>query len=75
MEARISTVSVSKEQNARMQLWTEGGRELFNGFPSIDILQTAELFVEDKFLRDLRSSLNSQQQQRKIMLGILELNY
>lgn len=65
MEARRSTVSVSKEQNARMQLRTEGGRELFNDFLSIDILQIAELFVEDKFIRDLRSSLNSQQQQRK----------
>lgn len=64
MEARRSAVSVSKEQNARMQLWTEGGRELFNDFLSIDTLQITELFVEDKFIRDLRSSVNSQQQQR-----------
>ena len=53
-----------KEQNARMQLWTEGGRELFNDFLSIDMLQIAELFVGDKFIRGLRGSLNSQQQQR-----------
>lgn len=51
-------------QNARMQLWTEGGRELFKAFFSIDTLQIAELFVEDNSIRDLRGSLNSQQQQR-----------
>lgn len=51
-----------KGQNARMQLWTEGGRELFNDFISTDMLQIAELFVEDKFIRDLKGSLKSQQQ-------------
>lgn len=64
METR-STVSVIKN---RMQECSYGqrerGRELLNDFLSIDMLQIAELFVEDKFLRDLRVSLNFQPQQR-----------
>lgn len=60
METR-SAVSVI----ARMQLWTEGEREgVFSDFLSIDVLNIAELFEEDKFKRDLKGSLSSHQEKR-----------
>lgn len=50
---------------ARMQLWTEGEREGgFSDFLSIGMLKIAELFEEDKFIRDLKCSLSSHQEKR-----------
>jgi len=60
METRRSTVSVVKNRMQECSYRQRGGgRDLFNDFLSIDMLQIAELCGEDKFIRDFRGILNS----------------
>lgn len=52
--------------NAVMDGGKEGGREGgFSDFLSTDVLKIAELFEEDKFIRDLKGSLSSHQEKSK----------